>query len=343
MDVDMDEKYLFRPEVLESRKNKNYGSVSINMPGKYVALTMCFSTALLLIFLFLIFGEFSEKYVVLGYLESTKGIAPIYSNKNGVIAKRYFKQGDDVKEGDKLFLIDTTYERLNKKHKPDVLVQLEKRAQSIAEEMAYKEKHLQDLKRLLDKNYISMATYHEKQDELRVLERQKNTLTVEIINYKNETSYLIRSPIDGMISSVSYQEGQYANLTKPLAKILPAHSDLIAQLFIPVRQSGFLHHKNKVIIQYDAYPYARFGTANATINEISRSILTDEEEDKPIKIGHPYYKVMATLDKQFVTVYGKEKKIQHGMTFSAVIVGSKRKIWQWIFDPLYSFYGSVNV
>ena len=339
----MDEKYLFRPEVLESRKNKNYGSVSINMPGKYVVLAMGFSTTIILIFLFLIYGEFSEKHVVHGYLESTKGIAPIYSNKNGVIAKRYFNQGDIVKKGDKLFLIDTTYERLNRKNKPDILVQLEQREQSIAAEIAYKEKYLQDLKHLLDKNYIAKATYHEKQDELTVLARQKNTLNIEIINYKNEKSYLIRSPIDGTISSVSYQEGQYTNLTKPLAKILPAHSDLIAQLFIPVRQSGFLHRKNKVIIQYDAYPYARFGTANATINEISQSILTDEEEDKPIKIGHPYYKVMATLDRQFVTVYGKEKKIQHGMTFSAVIVGSKRKVWQWIFDPLYSFYGSVNV
>ena len=84
-----------------------------------------------------------------------------------------------------------------------------------------------------------------------------------------------------------------------------------------------------------------FGAAKARVYEISKSVLTDDEEDKPIKIGEPYYKMSASLDKQFVTVYGKDKKIQHGMTVSAVIVGSKRKLWQWILDPLYSFYGGI--
>ena len=164
---------------------------------------------------------------------------------------------------------------------------------------------------------------------------------MDIINYKHDKSYVIRAPIDGIISSVSFHEGQYTNLTKPLMKILPSHADLMAELFIPVKQSGFLHRRNQVIIRYDAYPYARFGASKAHIIDISRSILTDEEEDKPIRIGQPYYKVTALLDKQFVTVYGKDKKIQHGMTISAVIVGSKRKMWQWILDPLYSFYGGV--
>ena len=134
---------------------------------------------------------------------------------------------------------------------------------------------------------------------------------------------------------------QYTNLSKPLLKILPSHADLMASLFVPVKHSGFLHHKNKVIIRYDAYPNARFGSSIAEINEINRSIMTDEEEDKPIRIGEPYYKVTATLDKQVVSVYGATKNIQQGMTISAVIVGSKRKIWQWILDPLYSFYGGV--
>jgi membrane fusion protein len=47
------------------------------------------------------------------------------------------------------------------------------------------------------------------------------------------------------------------------------------------------------------------------------------------------------LDNQFITLYGKNKKIQHGMTISAVIVGAKRKIWQWVLDPIYSFSGGV--
>ena len=339
----MNENRLFRQEVFESQRNRYYGSVSINTPPHYSVLTVGFTVLVMCVFLFLMFGEFSEKFIVIGYLESTRGVARVYPSKNGVIVRRYIKQGERVKKGDKLFLIDTSYQGLDIRNKHDVLAQLEKKRASITAEMGYKEKHLQELKKLLEKKYISLSTFYEKKDDFVALERQKTGVEVEIINVNHEKSYVIRSPIDGVISSVIYQEGQYTNLAKPMAKILPLHADLMAELFIPVRQSGFLHRKNKVTIRFDAYPYARFGTSTAKISEISKSILTDDEEDKPIRIGQPYYKATALLDKQFVTVYGKHKTIQHGMTISAVIVGSKRRIWQWILDPLFSFYGDVFV
>lgn len=339
----MDEKNLFRSEVLENRRNSNYGSVLVNTPVHYTVLTSVFSVLVGLIFLFLLLGEFSEKFIVKGYLESTKGIARIYPNKNGIIAKCFIKQGDKVKSGDKLFLIDTSNDGLRKNHRHGVLSQLEKKKMSLENELRHKKRHLQTLKPLLLKKYIPLAMYHAKHDELVSIQNQINGVDIDIINQKHNKSYVIYSPIDGVISSVIYQEGQYTNLTKPLMKILPSHSDLIAELFIPVRQSGFLQPRNQVIIHYDAYPYARFGASKAIIQEISGSILTDDEEQKPIRIDEPYYKVSALLDKQFITVYGKDKKIQHGMTISAVIVGSKRKIWQWILDPLYSFYGGIFI
>lgn len=166
---------------------------------------------------------------------------------------------------------------------------------------------------------------------------------MELIKYRKNSSYVIRSPIDGTISSVIYKAGQYTNLTKPLVTIFPDNTELVAKLFIPVKKSGFLSKKNKIIIRYDAYPYERFGSYQAFISEISQGILTDKDEEKPIRIGEPYYKVTAVLEKQSVTLYGKERKIQNGMTISAVVIGSKRKIWQWILDPIYSVYGGLFI
>lgn len=343
MDDVMTEKMLFRTEVFESKRNRNYGSVLVNTPVGYTILTVGFSVLVGLIILFLMFGEFSEKFIVKGYLESTKGVVRVYASKNGVISHCFIKQGDTVKKGDKLFLIDTSDDGLGNKNPHDVLSQLEKKKKSLEDEIEHKKRHLHSLKPLLVKKYIPLATYHTKHDELIALKHQINSVEIEILNYQHNKSYIIRSPIDGVISSVIYQAGQYTNLTKPLMKILPSHADLMAELFIPVRQSGFLRRNNQIIIHYDAYPYARFGAAKASIREISKSVLTDDEEEKPIKIGEPYYKISALLDKQFVSVYGKEKKIQHGMTVSAVIVGSKRKVWQWILDPLYSFYGGIFI
>ena len=339
----MNEPGLFRQEALDSHRNKHYGGVLINTPVTYTVLTMGISLLVFFVFLFLLLGEFSEKFIVSGYLESTKGVARVYPRKNGVIAKKFIKQGDEVKKGDKLFLMDTSYNGLDKKNHQGVLVQLQKKKTSIEQQIVDIKRHVEALKPLLEKKYIPLAIYNEQHDKLVALELQKNSMDVEILNYKRGQSYFIRSPIDGIVSSVIYQEGQYPNVAKPMAKILPINAELMAELFVPVGQSGFLRHDNKIIIRYDAYPYTRFGAATATIDNIGQSVLTDEEEDKPIRIGQPYYKVSALLDTQFVMLYGKQKSIQHGMTVSAVIVGSRRKIWQWIFDPLYSFYGNMLV
>ena len=278
-----------------------------------------------------------------GYLNSSKGVVRIYPNQNGVIAHCFIHQGKKVRKGESLFLIDTLYKGMESKSPHDMLTQLQKRKALITDEIMYKKNQLSALKKLLKNRYISLTEYHQKYEEWVELKNKKNSVDMEIIKYQQEKSYIIRSPIDGVISSIIYQDGQYTNLQKPLAKILPSDAELVAELFIPVKQSGFLRKKNTIIIRYDAYPYERFGTAKAKITEISQSILTDKEEDNPITIGQPYYKVIALLDRQFMTIYGEKKKIQHGMTISAVVVGSKRKLWQWILDPLFSFYGDLLV
>jgi membrane fusion protein len=331
----MKEATLFRKEAIDNKKNQNLGSVSINIPLHYQFLTIACATLVALIILFLIFAEYSEKFIVTGYLNSTKGIVRVYPNKDGVIVNSSINQGDKVSKGDALFLIDTSYDGLDRNNEQEEFLQLQKRKKAIEKEISHKKKFLGELNNLLVKKYISQDTYNEKHEELVALENNKTIVEMDLIKYKQNGSYVIRSPINGLISSVIYQEGQYTNLAKPLVKILPDKADLVAELFIPVKKAGFLTKENKVIIRYDAYPYEHFGSYQAFIKDISLSILTDEEEEKPIRIGQPYYKVTAQLEKQFVTLYGEEKRIQHGMTLSAVIVGSKRKIWQWILDPLY--------
>ena len=343
MDDLMNEKRLFRAEVVDGRRNRNFGSVSINTPLNYTMVSFFLLMMLVLVFLFLSFGAFSEKFIVKGYLESTKGLARVYPQKNGVIETCFIQQGEEVKQGDKLFLITTSYDDFGKKGLHGVPAKLEKKRHSIEAEIRYQKAHLKALKPLLVKQYISRTTYHEQHDRWVALQHELNNVEVELMNVKHDKSYVVRSPIDGIISSMFYHEGQYTNVIKPLMNILPLHADLMAELFIPVSQAGFLHQNDNVIIRYDAFPYARFGTSNAIIQSISRSVETDEDEKKPIRIGQPYYKVSALLAHQGIQVYGKERAIQQGMTLTAVIVGARRKVWQWMIDPLYSFYGGMMV
>lgn len=333
----------FRTEVLNDIKNKNYGSVSINVPVKYTTVTVGIGVLILLIILFFMFAQYSEKVVVKGYINSTQGIIRVYPNKNGVIVKSWVHQGSQVSKGDALFLIDTSYSGLSKNSHHAVFDQLIKRHQLIEKDIQYKKQHLARLQSLLNKKYIALDLYYQKRDELNALIANRNTIEMDLIHYKQNSSYVIRAPISGRVVSVIFQPGQAVNLSKPLIKIIPSDANLIAELFIPVNQSGFLVKNKQVIVRYDAYPSERFGTATGVIADLSQSILTDDEDEKPFRIRQPYYKAIVMLNSPFVTVYGIKKQVQHGMTLSAVILGEKKKIWQWVLDPLYSYYGELFV
>lgn len=334
-------KMFFRKEVLDNKKiTHNFGTLYINTPPTFKKFVAGLSIIIILIGIFVIFGEFSEKFIVTGYINSDKPIINIYPKVSGIILKNDLYQGKSIKKGDILFLIDTSYAGLGIQ-KDKLNYQLNFSKKLIEFEIINQTNQFNQLKALLKKKFISVDEFYSKKAAINELKRRKSSLEMEIIRNQQSSYYPIVSPITGVISAVNFQLGQSVQISKPLIKIRPANSKLVAEIFIPVRKAGFLKKDNDVLLQFDAYPYQRFGAYRAKIKSISQTILIDDEEDKPIKIGEPYYKVIATLNSQRVRLYGKEKKITPGMTFTAITVGMKRKVWQWIFDPLYSYYGSL--
>ncbi|STX29678.1 hemolysin D [Legionella beliardensis] len=338
----MNNESLFRPEVIKHKSLAQLGTVSINTPFPLKFIAYSITIIILGIILFIFFGECSEKFVVIGCLNDQQGVVSVYPSKSGVITHIYKAKGEQVKQGDAIFLIKSIFDNYPN-HRDTILKQLNERKKLIISELDAKEKQFNKLKALLLKKYISLDLYNQKKQEISELQRNINLIEVEIIRHKQEKSYIVYAPVDGFIAAAIFKKGQYVNLTKPLIKIAPIQSELIANLFVPVNQSGFLHKKSKITIRYDAYPYKRFGNYPAVIESIDESILTDAEDEKSIQIGQPYYKVTAKLASQYVNIYGHQKKLQQGMTITAIVEGSKRKIWQWVLDPIFSVYGELTL
>lgn len=326
---------LFRPEVLAKQINRHYGTVSIAVPIQYRWLALAIGLCLFFIFMIVIFGQFTEKFIVNGYLETRQGVANIFPHTPGAVTKCFKQEGDHVKKGEPLLMVDT----LLGDTETAILEKLESRKRAIGNAIKHKKNDLMFLKKLLVKHYISNTLYQAKEESIEIAQQQRNAVEVEILNYKNKQSYVIFAPVNGVISSLLSQVGQHCALDKPLMKILPDDNTLVAALFVPVQQAGFLHHNAKIFIRYDAYPYVHYGHVEATIQSISSTVLTDADEEKPILIGKPYYKVIALLEQS--RTYMKRRHLRQGMTLSAVMMGPKRRIWQWFFDPLFTFCKDV--
>lgn len=336
--MSQDSNNLFRLEVLEHKKTQLYGKVFINTPCSYSIITYSCCLLIFILILFFIYAEITEKFIVSGYITSSEAAVLVYPQNNGIIVRSYLHNGDKVKKGDKLFTIDTR--SISNKNWQEVYNHLLHNKASIVQKITNKKIYLKILHNLLLKKFISLAEYNTVQEEIFDLIHKKHLIEIELIRYKQNKFYYIYSTINGTISGLMYKQGQYVNLSKPLMKIIPDYSNLLVELFVPARHAGFLDLNATVMIHYDAYPYIRFGAYTATIQNISSGITSDLEEEKPIQIGEPYYKVIAKLTSPYIKIYGKQKKIQHGMLLTGSISGVKRKIWQWLLDPLYSYYGT---
>lgn len=327
------------PNALHMELQKEGVLLNTPLSFRWIAIILLFLVALIIVFICV--AEFSQKFMVQGYLNSDRGLIHVYPNKHGIIVQQQVRQGQHVKQGDALFVIDTSYDGFYTTNAAALQRKLQSKRALINQELILKEKHLLALKTLLDKKFISEQDYEQKKAELLGLKRDKKQIEMELIQHQQANIYKVRAPIDGLVSSMLYHEGQSTLANKPLLTILPAKSKLTVELFVPVRQAGFIHTNSSVIIRYDTYPYQRFGAAQATITSMGQSIITDQEDDKPIKIKEPYYKMIAKLDKPSIQIYGKTKPLRQGMTITAIILGERKTLWRWILDPLFSYSGQL--
>ncbi|MDX1836005.1 hypothetical protein DIZ81_13115 [Legionella taurinensis] len=329
---------LFRQEVLDFKKTKNFGSVFINIPFNVYVLSFAMAVILSLMILFLCVAEYSEKYTVNGYLDYSKGFIQIYSGKSGLIVKGQAKSHQHVNQGDVLFKIDTSYSDAPSQSK--ILGRINHQTRRLRQDIVRIKKELLVLKPLLAKKYISADVYNNKKDRLSELRNKKNQLEIERIQHQKRNAYIVRAPINGRLTVIHYQVGQQVSPSDELVKIIPDNTDLIAEIQVPVKHAGFMTKNDPITLRYDAYPYERFGTYTAVIKDIDPVISLDKTASHSLVTPDPYYRVRAKLDSQSVTVYGRQKGLQQGMTFSAVMTGTRRKVWQWIWEPIDHFMGS---
>lgn len=161
---------------------------------------------------------------------------------------------------------------------------------------------------------------------LRLGERRTQTAISE--------SYLVRAPVAGKISGLQAHIGVLADGRASLAFIVPSDSRLQAELYIPTRSAGFVDVGQSVRIEYDAFPYQQFGTAEATISLVPRSVLTPGEISGPLKLDEPVYHAVARLKEQAINTYGKRTSLKPGLVLRAHILVRRQRIIDWVLEPL---------
>lgn len=173
------------------------------------------------------------------------------------------------------------------------------------------------------------------------IERSIAQIDAEIAEAETRRGIAIVAPQSGTISSLQVERGGRADTSAPLLSIVPNASSLVAQVFAPSRAIGFMRPGQTVYLQYDAFPYQRFGQHQGRISSVSRAPVSPAELPQqltavPAASGEPVYRIVVDLPSQSLRFHEERLALQPGMRLEADVVLEHRKLIMWIIDPLLS-------
>lgn len=177
--------------------------------------------------------------------------------------------------------------------------------------------------------------------ERAAVERQISSLDQELTEYESRRTMVITAPADGVVTTILAEPGQSVTAAAPLLSIIPEGAALQAQLLVPSRAAGFLASGQPVALRYQAFPFQRFGSSRGVIKEISRTLIAPGETALPVALNEPAYRVTVALDQQSVRAYAKDFPLQAGMLLDADIALDRRRLVDWLFEPLIAVAGRV--
>lgn len=161
----------------------------------------------------------------------------------------------------------------------------------------------------------------------------------EISLTKGQRSYTLRAEVPGRVAALQAVAGHVADPRYPLMTLLPIDKGLIAELYVPTRAVGFMRPGQDVRLRYDAFPHRRFGDHPGTVEQVSKTILLPDDMPMAVGLDEPAYRIVVRPQRQTVSAYGEDYRLQAGMLLQSEIILEERTLMRWLLDPLYSLQG----
>jgi membrane fusion protein len=204
---------------------------------------------------------------------------------------------------------------------------LEREALSVQRELVLLQQEL-DSARLRNANQVAL------------LEREVSTTSQQLTEVESRRRVLITAPEAGQATLVTAEVGQMIDIDQPLATLVPAASELQARLYAPSSSIGFVQPGDVVLLRYQAFPYQKFGQHQGVVDTVSTSAVSTEElaglPASGIPPGEPVFAIQVRLRSGSVLANGQQRPLQSGMRLEADILQERRKIYEWMLEPLFS-------
>jgi hemolysin D len=164
----------------------------------------------------------------------------------------------------------------------------------------------------------------------------------------------LRTPVDGVVQALTVTSiGQVVTTGQELMHIVPANTPLEIQAYVSNEDIGFVSPGQEAVVKVDAFPFARYGTLNATVSEIDQDAIPSETANRELadqtKAGGQaergltptaqpmtdlVFEVKLKPDATAISINDKDLPLSSGMTVSIEIKTGSRRMINYVFSPL---------
>lgn len=179
------------------------------------------------------------------------------------------------------------------------------------------------------------------------LRRNASTLEQDLTENEARREIPIRARQSGTITAIAANLGQTVGTTTSLASILPVGNELEAEMYVPSRAVGFIKPGMTALLRYQAFPYQKFGQHPACVREVATTSVRPDELPTSAAImpgaaqSEPVYRIRLKLEQQTVRAYGAKTPLRSGMLVDASVMLERRKLYEWVLEPLFSISGRL--
>ena len=163
---------------------------------------------------------------------------------------------------------------------------------------------------------------------------------------RTESVLEVQAQTAGTILALAGKVGDSVEAGQLMAAIGDANAAPLVVVEAPARAVGLAKVGQRVILKYDAFPYKTFGIYQGTIASISEAAVRAPAEAKadpgldprPV-VRQSAYRIEITPDRPDVDAYGERVPVRIGSTLSVDIVVERRRLIDWMLDPIRALRG----
>ncbi|MDP4026556.1 HlyD family efflux transporter periplasmic adaptor subunit [Methylobacterium sp. NEAU 140] len=193
------------------------------------------------------------------------------------------------------------------------------------------------------------AALTEKSAQVAGIDNELSTVTAQLADLGAQARRDIVAPADGQVAGLFVEPGAAVAADQVVAIVADAGAEPMIVLEVPARAIGLAKVGQEVVLKYDAFPFKAFGIARGTITAISASPLRvpatavaaagDAAVDPTSLNRQSTYRVEVRPHARTVRAYGVDEPIRVGSTLTADIVVERRRLIDWVLDPIRAMRG----